>query len=345
MSDEAREIKAALCDPRGLCDALGLVGGKGSFISQGQRGITVRCVSHDEKSPSMSVTRGDNSSIRVVCFSCGFKADALGLIAEVRGLSTKRDFKALLIEAAHIAGLASLAYDLESGKPAERPAYVAPVVVPEPERAYPDAESVVALLDACVPVTRDDEVSAYLLGRSLDPELVAESCMAYALPPAAKLPRWARYQGSTWVQTGHRLVLPVRDASGASKSVRAWRVTDGESPKRLPPSGHRATGLVLACPLAVSWLLGQYSAARVLIVEGEPDALRAASWPMQEPTATLGIVSGSWSREWSSKFTAGQRALVFTHRDPAGDKYAAEIVRSLAPRGVVVSRWNPKEAA
>ena len=347
-ADHAREIRNSLVDPRAVCEALGIVGGKGTFLSQGQRGITVRCPFHDEKSPSCSVTRAPDGTVRFVCFGCGEKGDVLTLVAKVRGLSTKRDFPRVLIEAALLGGLHSLAYELESGKPTERGPVKAPSPPPiaEPPRDYPPLAEVEALLDECKDPAFDAEVTAHLAARGLDAELVGVSGMALALPPTARLPRWARYQGSTWASTGHRLILPVRDAQGAVRSVRAWRVAEGDSPKRLPPSGHRATGLVLASELTIAWLLGRIDPPRVLVVEGEPDALRATTaWRMSEPTAVLGIVSGSWTPELSRRFRAGQVVFVFTHDDKAGDKYAHEAIRSLLPRGCKVHRWTPKEAA
>jgi len=95
--------------------------------------------------------------------------------------------------------------------------------------------------------------------------------------------------------------------------------------------------------MAVSWLAGQYVPQRVLVVEGEPDALHAAAWRMAEPTAVIGIVSGSWSRELVARFRPGLRVLVWTHCDPAGEKYAQEVIRSTLAKGCVVGRWTPKD--
>lgn len=341
MSEQAREIRNALCDPRQVCEALGLAAGRGTFIRQSAGGITVRCPAHEEKGASCSVTRGPDGTIRVRCFGCGFTSDVLGLIAEVKGLSTKRDFKAVLIEAAHLGGLHAMAYELESGTPSTAPREPLPPPRPEVPRTYPPAAEITALLAACIPVTDDAEVVSHLVGRGLDPEAVAETGMAVALPADADCGRAFAFQGAPWTKTGHRIVLPVRDASGVILSVRAWRVREGESPKRLPPGGYRATGLVLASPLAVAWLSGTFAPTRVLVVEGEPDALHAALWPMQEPTAVIGIVSGSWSRELAARFLPRQRVFVWTHLDPAGEKYAHEVTRSIRARGCAVERWAP----
>jgi DNA primase len=292
----------------------------------------------------MSVTRGPDGTLRAKCFGCGEGGDVLSLVAQVRGLNVRRDFKAVLVEAAQMGGLYGLVAEIEAGAPVERPP-PPPPPAPEPERSYPDLTVVMGFIGACVRVSGDVDVSAHLASRGLDSAAVADDGLAFALPKSAKLPRWATYQGSTWVETGHRLILPVRNASGEIVSVRAWRVTDGDSPKRLPPAGHRASGLVLACPMAQAWLRGTWSPTRLLIAEGEPDFLHAAMWSIKTPTARIGIVSGSWVPAFAQKCAARLDVYVMTDRDKAGDRYAGEITESIRARGCFVHRWTPMEAA
>ena len=346
MKDDApREIKSALCDPMGLCERLGLLGGKGRFLRQGRGGVTICCPLHKEKTPSCSVTRGPDGTVRVRCFGCGASGDSLSLVAWALDLSLSRDFKQVLVEAAVLAGLHALADEIRSGAPSAEPREPTPRPVPvvEPERTYPPAWEVEELLGQTIPVDEDGEVALYLDGRGIDPERVG--MLGGALQPGGLLPRWAAYQGRSWAETGHRLILPVRDDSGAIRSVRAWRVREGESPKRLPPGGHKAAGLVLADDMGQAWLAGTASPARVLITEGESDHLVACQWKMPVPTARIGIVSGSWTPALARKCRPGLPVLVWTDRDAAGDKYAAEIAKSLLPRGVVVGRWSREDAA
>jgi hypothetical protein len=337
----AAEVKHALNDPMAVCAKLGLLGGKDSFRRQSARGVSVRCPWHDEKTPSCSVT-AVGGLVRVKCFGCGQGGDVLSLVAAVRGLSASRDFRAVLVEAATMAGLHAVVHELETRTvDAARPKALPPRAEPAPERDYPPDFEIRMLLDGCVPVTDDADVAAHLAGRSIDPELVADAGLAWALTRECRfLAFGGAFQGSTWWETGHRLVLPVVDSEGIVRSVRSWRVLPGESPKRLPPGGYRAAGLFLADAMAASWLRGESGPRRVLIAEGEPDWLTAATWRMREPTAVLGIVSGSWTSALAARFRPGQRVLVWTDRDRAGDAYAAEIVRSLAPRGVFVDRWT-----
>src|SRR5690606_2268434 len=115
----------------------------------------------------------------------------------------------------------------------------------------------------------------------LDFEKIGKTGLARVIPSTAKsLPDWARYRGRTWTETGHRLIVRAWDHDGRLRSVRAWRVTDGDSPKRLPPAGKRAAGLVLANRTAVLMLRRLACPLTLVIVEGEPDWI---SWSIQTP--------------------------------------------------------------
>lgn len=338
--DYAREVKYALNDVRGVCERLGLITDRASFTRQAGAGLIIRCPWHAERTPSCSI-RLVNGQIAVKCHGgCGKGGDVLSLIAQANGLSAARDFKEILRIGAEMAGLWEIVQELEGGAVvAERPVFVAPA--PEPEREYPPFDDVQALLAACVPVTEDAAVAEYLTGRAVDPEMVAADSLAFALPDGCRLlPRWGGYKGRAWAETGHRLILPVRDATGAARSVRAWRVTEGDSPKRLPPGGHKASGLVLASPIAIAFLSGRRAAERVMFVEGESDFLVAATWRLERPTAVIGVASGSWSPAFGAAFRPGTEVLIWTDRDRAGDAYADEIARSLAPRGCRIGRWR-----
>jgi hypothetical protein len=341
----AREIRYALVDPFAVCEKLGLLAGKGSFSRQAG-GVLVRCPWHDDRTPSCSVRRGGDGTLAVRCHGCGVGGDALSLVAAVHHLSTKRDFRRVLIAAADLAGLHGIVRELETGESVPRAKPVAPTPPPADARDYPSAAEVSALWSCATPVTADPEASAWLAGRALDAERVAAHDLARAIPTGASLPRWARYRGTAWTETGHRLLFPMRDPSGIVRTVRAGRLTDGDSPKRLPPGGHKASGVVLACSLGAGMLTGTYSPKRILVVEGEPDFLTAATWSMREPTAVLGLVSGSWTPAHAMRVPFGTTVFVWTHLDEAGDRYAAEVRQTLQrARGCRLFRWSPKEAA
>lgn len=331
-TDHAREIRNALADPRFVCERLGLLSDRRKVQRQAG-GFIVACPHHG--GVSCSVTRGRDGTVRYRCFGCGESGDVLSLVGAVRGLSTRRDFRKVLLEAAEIAGEWAIVYELESGKRDEtRSPVAAPPTPDEPPREYPSASDVECLWSQCRPTSDDDEVGSWLVSRGLDAALVDAGDLARALPKdVGSLPHFARYHGRSWVNTGHRLIVPMRDASGEMRSVRAGRVVDGETPKRLPPSGHKASELVMADELGAAMLAGRFQPAEVMIVEGEPDFLTWATQPKPRPCATIGVVSGSWSPSYADRFPIGGKFWIFTDHDPAGERYAREIWAGLRRRG------------
>lgn len=334
--DHAREIRYALTDAAHVCERLGLLAGRGTFTRQAG-GVIIRCPWHEDRSPSCSVRRGRDGTLAVRCHACGATGDALSLVAVVHGLSVRRDFRQVLRVAAELAGLWGVVHELETGEATpERPKPTPPP--PEPERTYPAAAEVARVWGEAIAVTEEPTVAGWLLGRGLDPERVAADDLARALPRSAALPRWGAYRRVSWTETGHRLIVPMRDAQGVIRSVRASRVVDGDSPKRLPPGGHKATDLVMACPIGAAMLAGTAIPHELVVLEGEPDFLTWATRKTARATARIGIVTGSWSLAMAERVPAGTQVWIRTDHDPAGEKYASEITRTLRWRGCFVSR-------
>src|ERR1041384_3239889 len=271
MGDLAHQIRVALNRPAVLCGALDLLkGSKKQAI-----GLSICCPVHGDRNPSCSVTVADGT-IRVKCFACDFTGDALTLIAVARGLDVRRNFREVLAEGARIAGRQDLLAELESGpdgrhEGAREPAPTRPEPAPE-TRTYPPESEIKELWNGAGACSEDHAASAALTARGVDPATV-DTALARCLHPSIardRLPRWASYQHQTWRDTGHRLLVRVFDADGVWRSLRAWRVTEGSSPKRLPPGGHKAAGLVLANKAAQTMLRGEPSSRRIVITEGEP---------------------------------------------------------------------------
>lgn len=99
--DDVVNIRAALNDPHDVCLRLGL--DKGARKQNG--GLTIACPMHDERTPSCSVTRGPDGTLRIHCFGCGWTTDALGLIAAAERLDVRTDFRRVLERSAEIAGV------------------------------------------------------------------------------------------------------------------------------------------------------------------------------------------------------------------------------------------------
>jgi hypothetical protein len=221
---------------------------------------------------------------------------------------------------------------------------LAPRPPPPKPPEYPPAADVTAIWAAARGVTYDDEVSALLARRGLDPLLAEDLDLGRALSRDAQLPPWASYRGRPWTACGYRLVVPGYDARGAMRNLRAWRVTPAkdDSPKRIVC--RRAAGLVLADGLARQVLAAgaapEWWADRPLelvITEGEPDYLTWAmrygsSAGLERAPAVIGVCSGSWSPELAARIPDGARVSIRTHRDDAGNKYAASISATLVRR-------------
>ena len=351
MSDVAHTVRSLLVDPVKLCSGLGLIEG----AKRQSSGLLIRCPAHSERTASCSVTLGGDGTIRVRCFGCDLAGDALTLIAAARDLSARRDFTEVAAVGAELAGHFGLASELRAGRPiTDRPA--PPKPKPSIARPWPPLADVLDLWSRALPVERDPDAWEALRARGLDPVAVAACGVARALPVDATVPRWARYRGGadvaqSWPDLGYRLILPMLDHWGKVRSVRAWRIEETRDaelplaatyddvraaqaerdplPKRLPPAGYRATGLVLANRLAVQMLRGIACPLRLVIAEGEPDFL---TWCVESEDAVLGVISGSWSPGLAARIPTGTRVAVRTHQDDAGRKYGDEITESLKQR-------------
>lgn len=334
MRGEARAIRQRLTDPAKLCRALGLLDG----AKRQSGGLLVRCPSHNERSPSCSITVGPDGTLRAKCFACDWSADVLGIVAQVRGLSIRTQFADVMAAATELAGDAPVTHRHVSPHRAQLPQ----------ERSYPPPDEVQGLWETAVRVDHNADSWEALRGRAIDPDVVADLDLARALPVGVPVPRWARYRGETWADLGYRLVVPMFDHRGGLVSVRGWRIEEPRDTafpldasfeqvraaqaareslsKRLPPAGHRMTGLIMANPLALAMLRRNVSPLRLLIVEGEPDFL---TWATLTEDAVIGVNNGSWSRELASAIPKGTAVSVRTHSDDQGNRYAATIIESL----------------
>jgi KaiC/GvpD/RAD55 family RecA-like ATPase len=257
------------------------------------------------------------------------------MIAEVHGLnpSSGDDFREILVIGAEIGGDLMLADEIRGGRPAAERTPRAPVPPPEPEpeREYPDRADVGKLWGAAKPCGSDTAVFGLLRSRAIDPDAASDLALARVLARGEPLPPWATYQGASWLDSGHRMICRVVDSSGQVRSLRSWQVDGKPGPKRLPPSGCRASGLVLANREAAAMLAGKGKPACLVVCEGEPDWL---TWATRVPrgVAVVGIGSGSWTPEHTAKIPKGLDVFVRTHCDPAGEKYAAHVAETIGER-------------
>jgi hypothetical protein len=320
----AADLRRLLVDAGEVCRRLG--------IAEGARpqsdGVLVRCPWHRDRTPSCSIRLGSDRTLAVKCHGCDRTGDVFHLVAAVNGLDVRRDFPAVVRLAAELAG-----------QPVDGPARSLAAPPPEsrmPDRTYPPPDDIATLWAAAGSVVRDAEAAEYLRHRGLGPAEVEELELARVIPRVAATPRWAAFGGRPWPRTGHRLLVPAFDADGRMRSLRAWRIIDGDTPKRLPPAGYRLAGLVLADATALTMLRRERPAHEIVVVEGEPNLLTWATWlHRQDPArevAVFGLFSGGWTAEVAERIPDGAVVNIRTDHDEAGEKYAAVINQTLGHR-------------
>ena len=105
-SDVDRVRRASImCDPVELARVLGLLG-QGRKVQRTTDGVSVLCPWHsDTNHPACHIRRAPDGTVAVHCFTCDAKGDALSLVAAVRGLDVRSQFREVLEHAAHVAGV------------------------------------------------------------------------------------------------------------------------------------------------------------------------------------------------------------------------------------------------
>lgn len=216
---------------------------------------------------------------------------------------------------------------------------------PEPPRRL-DAGEVRATWGLCLAVEADPEVAAWLAARGLSSAVVAHLDLARALPLAGPaLPGWLRYEGRSWRESSHRLVVPLYGSTGLVESLHA-RALRPQAPKdkAASPAGAEVRGLVMADAAGRAMLAGQLAPSRVVVAEGVPDFLTWGTWAgdlTDASTAVLGVISGSWDDALAARVPDGAQVAVRAHRDSTGAKYADRIASTLSAR-CAVYRFPPE---
>ncbi len=333
--DYREELRADLVDVKWLLEELGVIDGPSSYQRQAH-GVVCRCPWHNDRSPSCSV-QVKNGAIVAHCFACDRGGDVFDFIAEVRGLDTRSRFREVMVEAAQLASRFEIVEALRNGAPL--PAFVPrpPPAPPEPPK-YPPLADVAAVWASAGKASSDAEVSAWLVSRAIDPDAVDAFDLARAMGTSVLRP-WARSGGRSWVESGHRCIVPLFDASGALRSLRGRLVTGGTSTKCLATTGYETKGLILADRGAREMLrTGALPGGRLIIAEGEPDFLTFASSISDAdecPAGVLGIPGGgTWSHEIADRIPSGSTVAIWTHHDAngTGEKYAQAVIAALAGR-------------
>ncbi len=348
--EDARRIRAALTDPRALCSALGLLEGSGGY-GKGcawrsiTGGVQVCCPSHDERTPSCSVTRGPDGTVRVHCFGCSEGGDALSLVAAVHHLDVRRDFARVLELAADVAGVARPSRSTSAwSSSAPHP----PPRRPTPARAdeVPDdgvMEQLAAVLRDQVPVTHSPAAMEYLRARCIDR---GPALGWFALPDDARtldalrgsivdaigVDAW-RASGLSYGPNGEqwrrawrgRLVITWEAPNGAVATFEGRALTERfEGGKYAQPEGRP-----VRWPWGCAELRETGDGTAVAFVEGAVDALSFNALAIDNGADCIAValpgVAG-WRDEWA-RLARGRDAVVALDADAAGAR-AVEALRA-----------------
>lgn len=280
-----------------------------------------RCPGHEDRGPSLSV-REEDGKILVHCFAgCTTRdvVDALGL--ELRDLFTDDGER-----------------DRAPWAKPSRPA-------PKPERYEgPWSATVRRVWNDCVPVGDDPEVRAFLDARGIAIDRVELGDLARALPRRPSLTWHFAIGGKSWLETGHKLVLPCWSPTGELAALHARCIVE-HAQKTLWPIGTRVRGVTFANDVALLVLRGEplpWWSRNVAIVEGATDFLALATQASDADElapAVLGLAAGTWSPELAARVPDGALALIATDDDEAGDRYAETVADDLEGR-CVLRRWK-----
>jgi DNA primase len=357
MNRDALELRheRVACEPQLLCEALGLLGQPGSFRRQA-KGVLVRCCAHEERTPSMSVTRAPDGTLRVRCFACGFKTDAIGLVRRVHGAS----FREALALLARMAGRWDLLAERERCNRTQ--ALTLPKRRAEPwgaGRVDSDLRDHVyrSLLDLC-PLRPDSPVGRYLDRRALFAD--AEAAGLGALPVrrdqqhavmgrlASALDRatvlldlgLAMSRGSHALRAPHHcLLIPWRGRDGRISALQRRRLDPAEPRYVFPP------GLSPAAPFGADVLRGgEAEGIPMVVTEGALDCLarRKLARLVGQRVAVLAVPSATTVRaEWSTLFD-GRDVLVAFDPDKSGDEGARRFADACLRGARSVQRERPR---
>ena len=372
--DDLDAIRAALSTPREVAARLDL---KGRVEGHGFKAL---CPAHGDRSPSLSLTVGNDGTLRVRCFGCTLAGDIFSLVAAVERLDLATDFPAVVEAAARHAGVTLTDRAGGASRAPRGPRLPAPQPLPAGPPPLPDERfaEIVAPLLTMGRLDTEDEVRAR--GRSAICGDVCDYLASRGLLDLARTEGWAALppQGPSqvswvamlvelfgeddvrrtglvpvdedgaivprgFVQAGARLVIPWRRPDGVITTLQRRRLDD-QKPKYVSPIG-RAPRF----PYGVERVASSNPEAPLVIAEGAIDsaALRSLCAVAGKPATVVGIqgVSG-WRKEWAAMF--GYRPVAIALDPDAAGEGAVEAIRADLERAgarMPVERWTPPGGA
>lgn len=214
-----------------------------------------------------------------------------------------------------------------------------------PALEYPHPAEVADLWSTAQPLDTDSAALRWLVEErgfrmeAVDRAIVDD--LARVIPDGATLPPWARIGRRTWLESGHRVLVPLFDATGAMRSFVARFPGADCTPKSVRPADRDTTGLVMAEPVALRLLrkgrwpeLWEPERTTAVIAEGEMDWLAWATFESDSERdrapAVFGVFLGSWTAEHTKRVPKGAAvALCLDQRDGAPDGTAQKLRDSI----------------
>ena len=281
------------------------------------------CPVHEDRNPSC-LCHSDGWS----CRACGASGDSIALVRALQGL----DFAG---------AVRLLTGEVPQGS---RVLQRIPIAAVKREVERPATEWARNIWSGCH-VT--GELETWLESRGLlpgPPDILDGSLVRLLTVAPAGAEDW-NHSVRGWFHLGRRVIVPVFDASGNLVSVRGRYLPgfggDDIKPKDKEYAPKSALPGLLACPRGRALLSGLLDpAVRVVIVEGTPDYLTAATcwgesaeWP-----AVLGLPGRVWSAEYAERLR-GRDVVLCPHNDEvkrvgdkeksAGDEIIKPVLESL----------------
>lgn len=327
MSDIARELRREplACDPAELCRLLNL----DQRMVRQPRGVIVCCPAHDDRNPSCSVRIANDDTLAVKCQSCGWSADAIGLIEKVHGVG----FVDAIAELARMTGRYDLLENGASREPRPRPPLR---IVPPETPALADVrfhEIATWLIENC-PLNEAPDVAAYLDSRGILADAQGTGCAA--LPTADLHPRVVAamrkafgddtdhcglVRGTGFAHPDNRIILPWKDRAGRIATLQRRRIDAGTEKRYVFCSGRSARE-----PFGID---GVRDGSEVLVVsEGAFDALarRKLARLDGDDVDVVAIPSASTLMpDVIAELAAGRDLVLSLDNDAAGDAAAVTL--------------------
>jgi DNA primase len=311
-----------------------LIGSQGHELKKRGRDWVMRCVFHEEDTPSLSVSEAKNV---YHCFGCNASGTVLDWVMRTQGVSLPHAVQ-LLRNDAPLAGAEKVGVNRSQARH-----------LPSLATGSDEAVLLREVADTYhATLKQSPEAQAYLTQRGLvHGELIdtfrlgyANKSLTYRLPPGyakegrevrEKLQRMGVYRTSGHEHLNGCLVVPVFDLeSGAVRQMYGRRIAPGH---KIP--ANQPKHLYLSLPLAGVWNEAALVASReVIVCEALIDALTFWCAGYRNVIAAFGV-NGFTQDHWDALRRHGtERVWIAYDRDDAGNAAAEKLATELHEAGI-----------